>query len=136
MALRLMELHRAAVGTKQQVTRRQVPTDPTPLVLKNPIPPTGEGGAEPGRCRALYSFTSQQEDQLSMKEGNADTRGSAPQKQRDSAAFVPRRPSGRSHQGRHWLVVRWAEREDGTLPLLVRGGAAGGKPSPVSGFRC
>uniref|UniRef100_H2T5P4 Osteoclast-stimulating factor 1 n=1 Tax=Takifugu rubripes TaxID=31033 RepID=H2T5P4_TAKRU len=26
--------------------------------------------AEPGRCRALYSFTSQQEDQLSMREGD------------------------------------------------------------------
>lgn len=83
------------------------PSDPKPLVLKKPNPPTGEVRAEPGRCRALYSFTSQQEDQLSMKEGNAGAapRRSAPQKQRDSA-FLPRRSSGRSHQGRRWLVVR------------------------------
>ncbi|TNN01010.1 hypothetical protein fugu_012256 [Takifugu bimaculatus] len=30
----------------------------------------GGARAEPGRCRALYSFTSQQEDQLSMREGD------------------------------------------------------------------
>lgn len=36
-------------------------------------PPTGEGAAESGRCRALYSFTSQQENELSLKEGNTHT---------------------------------------------------------------
>lgn len=131
-----MERRHPAAGTKHQVTRTQVHSDPNPLVLKNPHPPTGEVRAEPGRCRALYSFTSQQEDQLSMKEGNADTRGSAPQEQRGSAAVVPRRCSGRPHQGRRWLVVRRAQREDRTLPLLVRGGAAGAKPSPVTGSWC
>ncbi|TWW76262.1 Nostrin BM247 -like protein [Takifugu flavidus] len=30
----------------------------------------GGARAEPGRCRALYSFTSQQQDQLSMREGD------------------------------------------------------------------
>lgn len=32
-------------------------------------PATGEGAAESGRCRALYSFTSEQENELSLKEG-------------------------------------------------------------------
>lgn len=100
-------------------------------------PPTGEGPTESGRCRALYSFTSEHENELSLKEGHTHTH-TLIQTAGDPRCVMLfsfcRRSPGHLHKGRERMVVRWTEWEDGTFPVHICGGAASLRPGPGPGF--
>lgn len=81
-----------------------------------------------GQCKALYDFTPEQDDELTLKEGKGQFKCSPEQMFKRNLMriilLLHRRSYTHLHKGRQWMVVWRTSWEDGSFPINIRQGAA------------
>lgn len=81
-----------------------------------------------GQCKALYDFTPEQDDELTLKEGEGQLKCSPKQVFKRNLMriilLLHRGSHTHLHKGRQWMVVWRTPWEDRSFPINVRRGAA------------